>query len=166
MPAAPLEERHAAFVAELRRSPIAIATDAANAQHYEVSAAFYEAALGKRRKYSCPLYSDGVTSLDVAEEAMLALTCERAKLADGQRVLELGCGWGSLTLYMVERFPNSTIVGVSNSNSQREFITEQAFRRGLTNIQIRTADMNDFEAEPACYDRIVSVEMFEHMRNY
>ncbi len=154
-----------AFVEEMKRSPIAIRTDSANAQHYEVPAEFFAIVLGPRRKYSSAYYPDGCDSLAQGEEAMLRLTCERAQLADGQDILELGCGWGSLTLYVAELFPNSRITGVSNSSSQRESILANAVARGLKNITILTADMNSFEA-PARFDRAISVEMFEHMRNW
>lgn len=154
-----------AFANSMRESPIAIRTDSANAQHYEVPARFFQAVLGKRLKYSSAFFEEGVASLDAAEEAMLQLTCERAEIQDGQNILELGCGWGSLTLWMAEHFPQSTITGVSNSSSQREFILSRAASRGLRNVRILTADMNAFEA-PERYDRVVSVEMFEHMRNW
>lgn len=153
------------FIAELKASPIAIETDAANAQHYEVPARFYELSLGQRLKYSSGYWPAGCNSLNAAEEAMLALTCERAQLRDGDSILELGCGWGSLTLFMAERYPRSPIVGVSNSRLQKEFIDAQARQRGLANLEIITANMNDFET-PRRFDRVVSVEMFEHMRNY
>ena len=158
------------FVADLRSSPIAMHTGTANAQHYEVPAAFFELVLGPRMKYSCGLWEDAVSAagaLQRAEDAMLALTCDRAQLADGQRILELGCGWGSLTLDMAERFPHAKILGVSNSASQRIFIERRARERGLQNVRIVTADMNDFDASDSSpFDRVVSVEMFEHMRNY
>src|SRR5271157_1435337 len=153
------------FITQLKASPVAIATDAANQQHYEVPARFFELALGKHLKYSSALWEDGVTTLDDAEQAMLDLTCQRAQLRDGQQVLELGCGWGSLSLYMAEKFPGSRITAVSNSRTQKKFIDVRAAERGLHNLQIITADMNRFEA-PGVYDRVVSVEMFEHMRNY
>lgn len=156
------------FVAQLRSSPIAVQTAAANAQHYDVPAEFFELVLGPRMKYSCGLWDDAPTdpaALPGAEEAMLAVTCERAELADGQRILELGCGWGSLTLYMAERFPGASIVAVSNSAAQRVFIERRAAERGLRNVRVLTADMNDFDSSGQ-FDRIVSVEMFEHMRNY
>jgi cyclopropane-fatty-acyl-phospholipid synthase len=154
-----------AFVQEMKQSPIALRTDSANAQHYEVPAAFFESVLGPRLKYSSAFYSEGCTSLAQAEEVMLRLTCERAQLADGQDVLELGCGWGSLTLWMAEQFPTSRITGVSNSSSQRKFILACAAQRGLNNVSIITADMNTFAAAGQ-YDRVMSVEMFEHMRNW
>jgi cyclopropane-fatty-acyl-phospholipid synthase len=154
-----------AFVEEMKRSPIALRTDSANAQHYEVPAAFFESVLGPRLKYSSAFYPEGCTSLAEAEEVMLRLTCERAQLADGQDILELGCGWGSLTLWMAEQFPNSRIVAVSNSASQRAFIEARAAQRGLGNVRIVTSDINSFAAEGR-YDRVVSVEMFEHMRNW
>lgn len=157
--------RQQEFIALMDAGPIALRAEAANAQHYEVPAEFFAAVLGPRRKYSSALFEPGVISLADAEEAMLRLTCERAQLRDGQDVLELGCGWGSLTLWMAEHFPNSRITGVSNSASQRAKILERAAAGGFANVEIITADMNDFAA-PATYDRIVSVEMFEHMRNW
>jgi cyclopropane-fatty-acyl-phospholipid synthase len=153
------------LINQLQLGPVAIETAAANAQHYEVPARFFQLVLGKHLKYSSALWLEGTRALDQAEEAMLALTTERAGLADGQRVLELGCGWGSLSLYMAERFPHSQVVSVSNSSSQKQFIDTQAAARGLHNLQVITADMNVFEA-PGKFDRVVSVEMFEHMRNY
>ena len=154
-----------AHIAGLRTSPIAVQTRAANEQHYEVPTRFYQLCLGQRLKYSSGLWTGDVQTLDGAEEKMLALTCERAELADGQRVLELGCGWGSLSLWMAEKYPQSQITGVSNSRTQKEYIDAEAARRGLTNLTIITCDMNVFEA-PATYQRVVSVEMFEHMKNY
>ena len=145
--------------------PIAVNTQDANDQHYEVPPRFFELTLGPRLKYSSALFEPGHPDLGRAEEAMLTLTCERAQLADGQAILELGCGWGSLTLWMAEQFPTSRITGVSNSRDQRAFILARAAERGLTNVEILTADMNEFEAS-ASYDRVVSVEMFEHMRNH
>jgi cyclopropane-fatty-acyl-phospholipid synthase len=139
---------------------------AANEQHYEVPAEFYRYCLGRRLKYSSAFFSRGDETLDQAEEAMLELYVHRAEIADGQNILELGCGWGSLSLFLAERFPNAHITGVSNSNSQREFILAQAQERGLENLEIRTADMNLFEAESGRYDRVISIEMFEHMKNY
>jgi cyclopropane-fatty-acyl-phospholipid synthase len=155
-----------AFAAEMRKAPIALRTESANAQHYEVPAPFFERALGPRLKYSSALFAEGCTSLSEAEEAMLRITCERARLGDGQNILELGCGWGSLTLWMAEHYPNSRITAVSNSASQREFIMARAAQSGLQNVRILTADMNSFAAEANAYDRVVSVEMFEHMRNW
>jgi cyclopropane-fatty-acyl-phospholipid synthase len=158
------------FVAEMKRGPIALRTESANAQHYEVPAAFFESVLGPRLKYSSAFYPPGCISLAEAEEAMLRLTCERAQLADGQEILELGCGWGSLTHWMAEKYPNSRITAVSNSASQRAFIEDRARRRGLQNIRIVTADMNLFDAlaitNASRFDRVVSVEMLEHMRNW
>lgn len=157
--------RQAAFIQSMRDADVAPVPEKANEQHYEVPAAFYEHCLGARRKYSSCWYPDGVTTLDAAEEAALAETCRRAEIADGMRILELGCGWGSLTLWMGEHYPNARILGVSNSASQRAHILGEAERRGITNIEIRTADMNGFEPG-ARFDRVVSVEMFEHMRNW
>src|SRR5450432_2260064 len=153
------------FIETMKQSPIALRTDSANAQHYEVPAAFFEKVLGPCLKYSSAYFDENCHSLGEAEQAMLRLTCERAQLIDGQTILELGCGWGSLTLWIAEHYPNSRITGVSNSASQRQFILSRAAHRRLHNVQITTADMNDFSA-PANYDRILSVEMFEHMRNW
>ena len=155
----------AAFVDGLKRSPIALHTAAANAQHYEVPAAFFERVLGPRLKYSAGYWADGARDLAQSEEHMLDLTCRRAGLADGQRILDLGCGWGSFTLYAAERFPAARIVAVSNSRSQREFIEARAKARGFPHVRVITSDINDFEA-PGPFDRVVSVEMFEHVRNY
>lgn len=154
-----------AFVGELARSPIAIETAAANRQHYEVPAEFFGLVLGRHRKYSCAYWPAGVDNLDAAEHSMLELTCRRARIEDGQNILELGCGWGSLSLFAAERCPNSRILAVSNSASQREYIRSQSLARGLRNLEVVTADMNHFDTARR-FDRIVSVEMFEHMRNY
>ena len=153
------------FIRQLKESPLAVATDTANQQHYEVPAEFFEAVLGPRLKYSCCLLEDDDTSLAQAEEAMLRLTCARAEIEDGMRVLELGCGWGALTLWIAEHYPSCQITAVSNSNSQRRFIENRANRMGLSNVKVVTADMRDFSTKEG-FDRIVSVEMFEHMRNY
>jgi cyclopropane-fatty-acyl-phospholipid synthase len=155
-----------AYVADLRTRPIAEDTRAANEQHYEVPTEFYRLCLGRRLKYSGCLYPTGTETLDQAEELMLALYVERAQIADGQDILELGCGWGSLSLYLAERFPRARITGVSNSRTQREHIEAEARRRGLTNVRILTQDMNTLELPAAQFDRVVSVEMFEHMKNY
>ncbi len=153
-------------LALLNRSPVAIHPEAANAQHYELPPAFFELCLGRRLKYSCAYYPRGDETLDEAEEAMLELYAERAELKDGQRILELGCGWGSLTLWMAERFPHARITAVSNSRPQREFIEARCASRGLTNVAVRTADVNRLDLAANAYDRCVSVEMFEHVRNY
>lgn len=159
----------AAASARVRRAmdagPVAVGIDAANRQHYRVPPRFFEIVLGARLKYSSCYWSEGTRGLDEAEEAMLALTCERAELRDGQRVLELGCGWGSLSLWMAERMPGSTVVAVSNSAEQRGFIENRARERKLGNLWVVTADMNDFHPGER-FDRVVSVEMFEHMRNW
>ena len=160
-----LSQRHRALLEELRAGPIALHVRDANTQHYEVPAAYFEQVLGPRLKYSSCLWQDNVTDLAAAEDAMLAITCQRAQLIDGMDVLELGCGWGSLTLWMAEHFPRSRILAVSNSSSQRDFILSQATARGLTNVEVQTCDMNDFTTSRR-FDRVVSVEMFEHMRNY
>ena len=156
----------AAYVADLKTRPLAEQMRAANEQHYEVPTAFYQYCLGRQLKYSGCLYPTGKETLDEAEELMLALYVERAQIADGQDILELGCGWGSLTLYLAGKFPRARITGVSNSRTQKEHIDAVARQRGLTNVTILTCDMNVFEATPAGFDRVVSVEMFEHMKNY
>ncbi|MEY3853554.1 MAG: Cyclopropane-fatty-acyl-phospholipid synthase, partial [Verrucomicrobiota bacterium] len=155
-----------AFAAELRTLPVAIETKAANEQHYEVPAAFYKLCLGPRLKYSSCYYELGSESIGQAEETMLARTCARAELKDGLEILELGCGWGSLTLWMAEHYPNARITGVSNSASQRAHIEGECAKRGFKNVRIITCDMNVFAAEASRFDRVVSVEMFEHMKNW
>ena len=149
----------------MRRSAVALVPERANEQHYELPPDFFRLVLGSRLKYSSGFYRDEHTSLDEAEQAMLALTCERAALADGQEVLELGCGWGSLSLWMAEHYPGSQILSVSNSAPQRRFIEERARLAGLSNLTVVTCDMNEFSVERR-FDRVVSVEMFEHMRNW
>ena len=151
----------ATFAAMMAESPLALAPDKANEQHYEVPSEFFELALGPRLKYSGAYWPPGVSTLEEAETAMLERTCDRAQLDDGQDILELGCGWGSLTLYMAEAFPNSRITAVSNSAPQRRFIEARAPK----NVRVITADMNDLSLAQN-FDRVVSVEMFEHMRNY
>ncbi len=156
-----------AWAEAIRRGPLVVAADAANEQHYEVPAAFYELVLGRHLKYSSAWFDDDRDDddLDGAEAAMLELTCGRAGLEDGQRVLELGCGWGSLTLWMAERFPGARITALSNSASQRRFIEARAAERALTNLSVVTANVADF-APAGRFDRVVSVEMLEHVRNY
>jgi len=155
------------LVERLRESPVAIATREANEQHYEVPTAFFEQVLGPHLKYSSCYYRAGATSLGEAEAAMLGLTCERARLRDGEDILELGCGWGSLTLWMAAHYPGARITAVSNSRTQKDFIDARAAERGLRNVEVITCDANvlDFPAGRR-FDRVVSVEMFEHMRNY
>lgn len=158
--------RYASLLQSLRSSPLAIHTDAANRQHYELPPAFFAHCLGKRFKYSSCYYPAGNETLDQAEEAMLALYAERAQLTDRQDILELGCGWGSLTLWMAERYPNTRITAVSNSHRQREHIEGQCRVRGLSNVRVLTCDVNQLELDTAAFDRCISIEMFEHMRNY
>ena len=159
-------EALSAFIANLKSSAIAIKTAAANEQHYEVPTDFFKLVLGPRMKYSSGYWPREDTTFEESEEAMLALTCERAELRDGLDILELGCGWGSLTLWMAEKYPASRITGVSNSATQKAHIDAEAARRGLGNVRILTVDMNVFEAGDSGFDRVVSVEMFEHMKNY
>lgn len=149
----------------MRTGPVALVPDTANSQHYELPAAFFQRVLGPRLKYSCCWWPDGTTSLAAAEEAMLRLTCDRAGIVDGMRVLDLGCGWGSWALWVAERYPHTDVVAVSNSDEQRRYIEQETARRGVHNVDVVTADMNRFEPS-GTFDRVVSVEMFEHMRNY
>jgi len=160
------QARQRALVRELRASDIAIATDAANDQHYEVPPAFFAAVLGPHRKYSGCYWPAGVTDLAGAEAAALELAGERAGLADGQDVLDLGCGWGAFALWAAARYPRSRITGVTSSHAQRAYVVEQAAARGLANLTVRTADVRTLELPWASFDRVVSIEMFEHMRNY
>lgn len=162
------------FIAAMDAAPIALVPELANAQHYEVPASFFHLCLGQHRKYSSCFWLPDTKTLDEAEANALQLSCEHADLHDGQTILELGCGWGSLTLWMAAHYPNSKITAVSNSHSQREYITNTAKERGLENVTVITCDMNHFDAIQQTglsqkiqrFDRIVSVEMFEHMRNH
>lgn len=158
-------EADAEFAAAMAARAIAEETDAANAQHYEVPAAFFARVLGPNRKYSSCFYRDEASTLQEAEEEALRQTVEHAALADGQTILELGCGWGSLSLWMARQFPNARITAVSNSRSQREYIEAEAGMRQLRNLKVVTADMNMFDPRQT-FSRIVSVEMFEHMMNW
>jgi len=159
-------QRHAMELLQaLRQGPIAVQTREANEQHYEVPTAFYLSVLGKNLKYSSGYWDETASDLNASEDRMLALTCERAQLAQGQDILELGCGWGSLSLWMAQRYPQSRIMGVSNSRTQKEHIEKRCRDLGLTNLQIVTNDMNVFDVGRT-FDRVVSVEMFEHMRNH
>jgi cyclopropane-fatty-acyl-phospholipid synthase len=162
------DQRHLMeLIGRLKQSPIAVNTADANDQHYELPSGFFELVLGRHLKYSSGIYHRGSETLDEAEAAMLALTAERARLRDGDRILELGCGWGSLSLWMADRFRGSHITAVSNSRSQKQFIDARAAARGLTNLEVVTRDMNQLAFPPDVqFDRVVSVEMFEHMRNY
>ena len=166
LPDEPAQLRQQRRLRELRESPIAIETAAANAQHYELPTRFFQLCLGARLKYSSCYYPTGRETLEQAEDAMLALYGERAQLADGQRILELGCGWGSLTLWMAERFPNAQITAVSNSATQRAHIEAACRARGFAHVRVLTRDVNALELPAAAFDRCVSIEMFEHMRNY
>ncbi|MBX3396618.1 MAG: class I SAM-dependent methyltransferase [Phycisphaerae bacterium] len=160
-----MQDRLSELLDSLRTGPIAIETRAANEQHYELPPEFFGICLGRHRKYSGCYWPRGISTLDEAEEASLRVTCDHADLHDGQRILELGCGWGSLSLWMAARYPNSELVAVSNSAPQRSFIQSQCERRGITNLLVITADMNVFQPQGQ-FDRVVSVEMFEHMRNH
>jgi cyclopropane-fatty-acyl-phospholipid synthase len=161
----PLHCRAAADMArQLRGEPLAVHTDRANDQHYELPASFFEGILGPRLKYSCCWFDEPDTSLAEAEERMLALTCQRAEVCDGQRILELGCGWGSLSLWLAEHYPAAEVTAVSNSHSQRRYIVNRAAEQGLDNLRVVTCDIREFEPAER-FDRVVSVEMFEHVRN-
>lgn len=163
-----LEQRSqklAQYIQELSSGPVAHVPEKANEQHYEVPANFFVASLGKHLKYSCCYWDNATTNLDHAESNALRRTCENAALQDGQTILELGCGWGSLSLWMASQYPNSTIHAVSNSASQKAYIDQQAQQRGLTNLTIHTCDINNFQPK-GLFDRVVSVEMFEHVRNH
>jgi cyclopropane-fatty-acyl-phospholipid synthase len=153
------------FADELRYGPLVVEGDSTVRQPFEVPTAFFQAVLGKRLKYSCGYWPDGKTTLDDSEDLMLALTCERAQIADGMDILELGCGWGSLALRMAESYPNSQVTAISKSQSQGKFIERQASQRRLSNLKIITADIREFRIDKK-FDRIVSIELFEHLRNY
>ncbi|MGZ4033841.1 MAG: SAM-dependent methyltransferase [Bacteroidia bacterium] len=153
------------LIEELKSSPIAINTTEANEQHYEVPTKFYQYCLGKNLKYSSGYWKPGVTDIDTSEDDMLEITCNRAELKNGQSVLEFGCGWGSLSLFMAKKFPQSNFTVISNSRTQKIFIDEQAKQRGISNLTVMTVNINDFSIDKT-FDRVVSVEMFEHMRNY
>lgn len=159
------QEALSRFAADLRRSPVAVQTHKANEQHYELPPEFFRLILGKRMKYSGCYWPPAARSLDEAEEAMLGLTCDRAQIEDGMEILELGCGWGALSLWIAEKFPGCRVLGVSNSRPQGDFIRQAAAARGLKNVEVVSADMNAFEPAGR-FDRVVSVEMFEHMRNW
>jgi len=165
MPAAEQEAHRRALIQELRRSPIAIRTDDANRQHYEVPPSFFELVLGPWLKYSCCYWPEGVETLEQAEEAMLQLTCERARLEDGMRVLDLGCGWGSLSFWIAKHYPCSQVTALSNSKAQIGHIEDQCAQRGLDKVKAIVGDVRDLSLDEA-FDLVVSIEMFEHMKNY
>lgn len=158
--------RQQAWLEGLRNSDIATETQTANRPHHELPAEFFQLCLGRQLKYSSCYWDESTTSLNMAEDHMLRLYGERAELANGQRILELGCGWGSLTLWMAKQYPESKITAVSNSKIQREFIEARCRERAIFNVEVVTADVNSLRMEDESYDRVVSVEMFEHMRNY
>ena len=153
------------MLVQMKDSPLAINTLEANEQHYNVSTDFFDLVLGEHKKYSSALFDVPATDLSEAEAAMLKLTCERAQLDGAKTILELGCGWGALTLWMAEQYPDSKIVALGNSESQKAYIDSAAEKRDLANIEVICSDMNDFNTEQR-FDRIVSIEMFEHMRNH
>jgi cyclopropane-fatty-acyl-phospholipid synthase len=160
-----MAEQQGAFIAHMNSADVALVPELANEQHYEVPQAFYEQVLGPHGKYSCCYWPEGVSTLETAEHAALSGTCEHAGIENGMRILELGCGWGSLTLWIASRYPGCRITAVSNSSSQGEFIRARAENLGIDNLEVVTADMNVFQTDER-FDRVVSVEMFEHMRNY
>lgn len=153
------------WITSLKDQPLAEKTEAANEQHYEIPSDYFKKVLGPNLKYSCGYWLEDCNSLEASEVRMLEMTCQRAELKNGQKVLELGCGWGSLSLWMAQKYPESTITAVSNSHSQRKYIEEQARVRRICNLKVITCDINHFQPD-AAYDRIVSVEMFEHVRNH
>ena len=152
------------IITELSKGAVAEKTYDANEQHYEVPPEFFNYVLGKNLKYSCALF-DNVDSLDDAEESMLKLYIDRADIKNGHEVLDLGCGWGSFSLYVAERFTNLNITSVSNSNDQITYIQSEAHKRGLSNINALKMDVNNLQLDQK-FDRIISIEMFEHLRNY
>lgn len=158
-------EHEQKLISSLKTSEVALSTDEANNQHYQVPSEFFTLVLGPHLKYSCCWWNDNTTSLEEAERTMLEKVCERANLQDGMKILELGCGWGSLTLYLAQRYPNMHITAMSNSTTQHAYITEQAKKRDLTNITVLTEDINVFETDEQ-FDAVLSIEMFEHIRNY
>ena len=153
------------FADQLRQSPMVIGAGRANEQHYEMPARFFDLVLGHRLKYSCGYWPREAMTLDESEDAMLELTCQRAQIEDGMDILELGCGWGSLSLWIAEHYPNSRLLCVSNSHSQRQHIQRESAKRGLRNVEVVTADITDFKTE-CKFHRVLSIEMFEHVRNY
>jgi cyclopropane-fatty-acyl-phospholipid synthase len=164
-----LQKQLDTYIDALKNSPIAVHTADANRQHYELPPEFFLLTLGKNLKYSSTFWTEGCTSLDESEEVSLAITMSRAELQDGMKILELGCGWGSLTLSMARKFPNAQILALSNSTPQRLFIEKRAKEQGITNVQVLTRNIDEvvnLQEEFGQFDRIVSVEMFEHLRNY
>ena len=153
------------WISLLEGGSLAVEAETANSQHYELPATYFQCVLGIHVKYSCGLWPDEETSLDESEAIMLQLTCERAELMNGQKILELGCGWGSLSLWMAAHYPKSEIIAVSNSHSQRAYIESKVEERGLKNLRIVTCDINDYNPKET-FDRVVSIEMFEHVRNH
>ncbi|CAG8800661.1 10175_t:CDS:2 [Gigaspora margarita] len=161
------QQRKSIYVNQLKERPIAEHTNKANEQHYEVSTEFMQTCLGQRMKYSCCLFPNGNETLDEAEECMLESYCVKARLQDGMNILDLGCGWGSLCLYLCEKYPNANITALSNSSTQREYINGIAQQKGFKNLNVITADVKEFDFnDESKFDRILSIEMFEHMKNY
>ncbi len=154
-----------AFAERQRNSVVTIETHLANEQHYEVPAAFFQRVLGSRLKYSCGWWDDESATLDSSEVAMLRKSCERARIEDGMKILDLGCGWGSMTLWLAEKYPNSQITALSNSKGQRAYIEGVCRRRGYDNVTVITADVGEFDTDQK-FDRVISVEMLEHVRNH
>lgn len=159
-----LKEEYQTFLKEASSGEIAVHTDDANNQHYEVDSEFFKYCLGKNLKYSSCYWNDDTSTLDDAEDIMLDLYCEKAKVKNGMSILDLGCGWGSLSLYLAQKYPKSKITGISNSKSQRQFIQKLAYERGLQNLKIITEDINSFDTKEK-FDRVISIEMFEHTKN-
>ena len=160
-----IEEKNQSWIKTLKNSPVALVPEKANEQHYEVPPSFFEYVLGPHMKYSSGFWPKENMNLENSEKEMLSLSCKRAEIQDGQSILELGCGWGSLTLYIAKKYPNSSITAVSNSADQKDFITKLCQNNSISNISVITSDMNSFSIDKQ-FDRIMSIEMFEHMRNY
>ena len=161
---AQMDQKRSEFIEQMRKNPIAIMTTDANDQHYRLPTSFFEQVLGNKMKYSC-CHWNKATNLDESEEEMLELTIKRADIKDGHKILELGCGWGAITLTMAKKFPNSEIIAISNSPEQREYILNKAKAQKLNNVEVRTHNVAELNLEEK-FDRVISVEMFEHMRNY
>jgi cyclopropane-fatty-acyl-phospholipid synthase len=159
------QEKKLDFIEALRWSPLVLQPEKPREQHYELPPAFFQQVLGRHLKYSCCLWTDSVQPLDEAEEAMLELTCRRAGIEDGMTILDAGCGWGALSLYIADRYPGCRVVAVSNSPPQRQFIEGRCRERRIASVEVRTADIDTFDPGQT-FDRILSIEMFEHLRNY
>ncbi|KAF4399168.1 hypothetical protein G4B88_023762 [Cannabis sativa] len=153
------------FINSLKEMPIAIKTDEPKAQHYELPTSFFNLVLGQNFKYSCCYFEKSSSTLEEAEKAMLEMYCEKSKLEDGQTVLDVGCGWGSLSLYIAQKYKNCKVTGICNSSTQNDHIDQRCRELGVENVEIIVANISTFEVERS-FDRIYSIGMFEHMKNY